>query len=378
MRTIIRILPIGLAHVAAAAQDTTRAPGPSANLHVTSASGAAIDGTLFGNAASLSTTSSTGWGLTFGYGFNRWLAAYATIDDGGSQTTTTSGGVQFNGGGSQTLYQVDAGVRLGYPFAKGRVLPYGLLSYSRRMLRGEVGTMLWGNGTYSEWGSATTYGLGLQLYAARKVALDVSWQQSSGTYGHLEVPYYGEHPMSPSSTSSSRVLAGVTWQIGPVGNSAAPPAPSSDTMSVGENVRLHVGTAEVIGTIIALHRDTVFLQRVRKDTATQVGVPRECIGAVERDVPTGAVKAGVTNGAFLGAIGGALIGAAMSSGQAKAPQTSGAFLGTYVLGGAIVGGALGAVFSHEHGRWQPLHFEASPSATVEAREAVCRPWFKAP
>ena len=124
-----------------------------------------------------------------------------------------------------------------------------------------------------------------------------------------------------------------------------------------------------------LRRDTVIIQRVHKDTATQVEVPRECIATVERLLPIRSMKSGIVNGAFVGAIGGALAGIAIRNAQSKAPSTLASFLGTYVLGGAVVGGAVGAVFNHDVDRWQQLHFEPVPS-TMESREAACRAWHK--
>jgi hypothetical protein len=370
------IVFVGAITTVVQAQDSTRAPGPSGNVHILAASGATINGSLFGSKTSVTTSSSVGLGLTLGFGFNKWLTGFATIDDGGSQSTTTTGAGEFGGGGSQTLSQADAGLRFGYPLNKGKVVPYALLAYSMRMLQGSGSTPLFGSGTYSEWGGAVTYGLGIQLYASPSFAFDVSYLQSTGSYSRLQVPPEYRYSTGASSSTTSRFNAGGTWQIGPVGASESPLPPSTDSMLLGDAVRLHLASYEMVGTVIAMHPDSIVLQRVVRDTAQQEGVPRACISAVDREVPTKSVKTGLTNGAFLGAITGALAGVAVGSSQSSAPPSAGKFLFTYVLGGAVVGGGLGAVFGHEHNRWQPLHYEVTAWKSMADREAACAKWYR--
>jgi hypothetical protein len=351
----------------AAAQDTTQIASPSVNVHITQASGSTIEGS--GGTTTLG--ASTGWGISLGYGFNKWLSMYTTADAAGSQSVSSNGTLN----GSLTLYQMDAGVRIQYPLARNKVIPYGLLAYSSRLLSGPGNTLYYGSGTLSIWGGAMTYGAGIQLFMSRNVALDLSYTGSSGTYARVQYPDGYGFNTSAGSTTSSRFAGGVTWQVGPVGPPVRPAPPSGDTMVVGEAVRLRVGSVIVDGDVIALHRDTVIIQRVHKDTATQVEVPRECIATVERLLPIRSMKSGIVNGAFVGAVAGSLVGIAVRNAQSKAPSTFAGFLGTYVLGGAVLGGAAGAIFNHDVDRWQQLHFEPVPS-TVDSREAACRSWHK--
>lgn len=364
---VLRHAALLLLAVPAAAQDTTQLASPSVNVHIAQASSSTIAGG--GNTTTLG--ASTGWGLTLGYGFNRWLSMYTTLDAAGAQSASSNGSTV----GSLTFYQMDAGLRVQYPVAKGKVVPYGLLAYSSRLLSGSANTIYYGTGTLDIWGGALTYGLGADLFLSRNVALDLSWMESNGTYGRLQYPDGYGFDSHASPTSSSRFLAGVTWQIGPVGPPIRPEPPSTDTMIVGESVRLRVGNTAVIGEVLVVQRDTIVVQSIRKDSMVQIEVPRQCIATAERYLPVRSLKSGIVNGGFIGAIAGSLVGIAVRNAQSKAPSTLPTFLGTYVLGGAVLGGVAGAAFDHDVDRWQVLHFEPGAS-TFEEREAACRSWYK--
>ena len=212
------------------------------------------------------------------------------------------------------------------------------------------------------------------MYASPHVAFDFTYLKSNGTYARTELPAGFSYDTHASSSSGSRFLGGVTWQIGRVG-ADRPPPPSVDSMVIGDAVRIRVGSSFVEGSVIALHPDSVFLQRVQHDSVQQFEVPRECIASVERQLPPKSVTRGAVAGGFIGAIGGSLLGIVNRSSDSKAPSSAGQFVLVDMLGGAAIGAVIGGVLTHESDRWQPLHFTPVPGS-LEAKEAACRSWHK--
>ncbi len=250
--------------------------------------------------------------------------------------------------------------------------PYLLLGYSSRLLNGPLNGGGFGNGVFNEWGGAFTYGGGIEVFIARQFALDAAYVQSEGTYTRAQNPDGVGFSLNTSATTTSRVTVGGTWHIGSM--AAAPLAPSEDTISAGQTVRLKVGGVTLIGTVIGARRDTVVLQQLVHDTARQAEVPRECIASADLNVPVNSRKAIVMRGAFIGAIGVSLVGVLTSSTQSHAPPQTGESFATYALGGAVLGGVVGAISGEHDSRWQSLRLNQAASAGPVDREAACRSW----
>ena len=367
----MRLLPSILfcaAAMHAVAQEDVPPPGPAVNVHVVSASGSQISILPEGEPVhSGHTASSSGWGITLSYGLSRWLGMYTTADVAGEQSVTVPS--EFTG--DLALNQMDAGLRFQWPLAHDRVVPYGVLAFSYRRMQGPGTTPSDMSGTVSAWGPALTYGLGLQLFATKELALDLSYLGSSVKYQWLQFPDGSVGDTHKGPVPATRFEAGATWQIGPVG--PATPAPSADTIALGERVRLHVGRSSVTGNVLLVHADTLILQQLRHDTAVQVPVPRECITTAWRVMPSHATKAGAVNGAFIGGIAISLIGAYLQTTEQTNPQSAGHVLLHFTLPGAVVGAAIGAVIGNNDTAVQRLWLPPSSSSAVGG-SAACNAW----
>ena len=135
-----------------------------------------------------------------------------------------------------------------------------------------------------------------------------------------------------------------------------------------------MGDVIILGTVIALHPDTLILQRMVMDAAVQTETPRACIASAELEVPRKPLTASITNGAFIGAIVASFAGIYTTSTQNSPPPKPGTLLATYGLVGAVLGGTLGAMFGEREDRWQPLRVIHGPTLSMDELEASCRSW----
>jgi hypothetical protein len=193
----------------AAVQDNARWLGPWLNVHYTYAGGTSMDADVGFNTLDYTSSGSSGGGFGFGYTFIPWLSVFGNADVAPSQTITSA---QVTG--SQTLYQLDAGVRAQLPFVTIPLMIYGELAVSSRILTGtaQVQGLSPAQGhAYDTWGGAVTYGVGAQYLVGRALAIDVSYLASSGTYEWIKMANISPIATHASSSSSSRVLAGITW-----------------------------------------------------------------------------------------------------------------------------------------------------------------------
>jgi hypothetical protein len=220
--TFLRRVAVGVAVLSAlatplrvaaqtAAADTARWLGPWLNVHYTYAGGTSMDGDVGFTTLNTTTSSSSGAGLGFGYTFLPWLGIFGNADVAPGQTITSTTVT-----GSQTLYQLDAGVRAQLPMATFPLLIYGELGFSTRILSGTAqvqGLSPTVGNDYSNWGGAAMYGFGAQFLVGRRFAVDASYLASSGTYAWVKMANIAPLETHASSSKSSRVLVGVTWYL---------------------------------------------------------------------------------------------------------------------------------------------------------------------
>lgn len=355
-----------------AAQEPDRALGPWVDVHYTHASGTTIDAAPPFQSFPFSTNSSGGGGATIGYGFLPWLSGFVTVDVGGGQSATSTASSLS---GTMTLYQVDAGARFQWPVRTVPLTPYVLLTYSSRLLSGPLtGGTPYGDGTYSTWGGAVTFGAGVEYFFARAFAIDVSYNQSSGTYFRLEAPSGYPYETQAPSSASSRVLVGATWHPGPVAAAGGTPPHKTRPLGLGDDVRVRAGTTRLVGRVAFLGRDTLILQRTVDDRPVQTAVPISCLSTVERHLEPRPIEPALTTGAVIGAIGGGLVGAISSAQSLHTPEKPGPLTLSYILPGAVVGAAIGAAINEMSSRWAPLALPPRLAMSFEDREALCRPW----
>jgi opacity protein-like surface antigen len=347
----------------ARAQDSLFSTGPSANLHLAHASGS----TITSGTKSATTGSSTGWGLTLGYGIRRWFGLYMTADAAGTQSTVQDSLFSAD----LSLYQADAGLRFQWPVAKDRVVPFALIGFSYRLMSGNGTGKSAVDSSIDVWGPAFSYGLGVDVFLSPRVALDLNYVESSVKYRNINGSDTHAGP-----TPASRVDAGITWQIGPVG----PPlhAPSEDTLAVGERAEIRTVRESVRGSVVSVRLDTIIVQQLHHDTATQIAVPRACITSAARELPSHAASAGAVNGAFIGGIAISLLGVLVQENEkASVPPKTGHFLAHFTLPGAIIGAAVGAVVGNSGSAWEPLRLDPAPVPDATS-SPPCRAWRPTP
>ena len=375
MRSRFATVLVAVASVAHA-QTGTESFGPFIGLHYTNASSLDVNGKIPFDSIAFTTGSMSGGGLTLGYGLTRWLSAFATIDLANGTATTPAGFPGLDVTGAMALNQVDAGLRLQLPLH--RLTPYALLAYSSRLLDGhEMVGVPPGAGLdqFSMWGGEITYGAGVEFFFAREWTVDASWQQTSGTFSRLERYTGATFASGAPSTNSSRFLIGVDWHAGRQ-SAATTPIDTKTPLEAGQLVRVHAGTETVTGTVTFVGRDTIIVQRMVNDAPVQSAVPFACVARIEREHESRPMKGDLINGGVLGAIGGALVGAIVESKSNSAPKKDGPFFLTYFLGGAVIGGGIGAGLNALSDRWEPVPPVSVPETTVPDRAALCAPWNK--
>lgn len=353
---------------AAAAQQPDHAMGPWFDVHYTSAAGTTISGAIPFQPYSFTTGKSSGGGLTIGYGFLPWLSGFVTVDGAGSQTVSDATPVM---NGSLSLSQVDAGVRAQVAIPKAKLTPYAILAYSSRLLSGSTTGLPQGSGTFSTWGSAVTYGAGVEFFFAPAFTLDASWQQSSGAYSHVEMPNNTTFSTGSPSSSASRVLAGVTWHAGPVGAAGGRPVTASDPLEIGQEVRVSAGSKTVSGKLEYVGRDTLVVQQQVKGEAVQTAVPVQCISGVQRQRLPRPIEGDLINGAVIGAVGGGLAAAVVNGQSSSKAKSNGTVAVDYLLTGAVLGGGIGAIVNAMSNRWEPVAPPAKAAMAAADRQSLC-------
>jgi len=371
MRTRIALGLLAIA-VALHAQDRDQSLGPWVDGHYAQATGTTITGRIPFQNFSFSTASTSGGGLSIGYGFLPWLSAYVTVDNAGEQPFTQASGLFTSG--SASFDQMDAGLRLQLPLHTAKLTPYGLLAYSSRAMSGNVAGLKGSpsQGPFATWGNGWTFGAGLEFFFSRAFTLDASWQQTSGTYERLEKPNNIVFSTGASSSTSSRFLAGVTWHAGPPGPNK-PPIASSEPLEIGQQVRVHAGTRTVDGTIAAIDRDTLIVQRIVNDVPSQSEIPVACIGSVERQSEERPMGPYLVKGATIGGILGGFVAAFEIGGATTPPKTNSTAAG-WIVGGAVVGGGVAALVNAIEDRYQPVPPLKRPTLSHDELEALCRSW----
>lgn len=147
-----------------------------------------------------------GLGLRVGYGFNRIVTGFVSID--GSAVDITSGSTIL---GEWAMAHAEVGARFHFANSLRRWVPYLEVAAGARSVgvdEAEVSGRQAGKLTFS--GGAFTLGGGLSAYLTRKVALDASLRFTGGQFSKVDVGAVSLNNLDIDA-SSFRFGVGLVW-----------------------------------------------------------------------------------------------------------------------------------------------------------------------
>jgi hypothetical protein len=153
-----------------------------------------------------STNSGEGAGVTIGYGFNRIVSAFASLDIAKQATSP-----DIYPAGTYGLAHFEVGGRANIPIGSPKAVPYVTVSLGRRALAARVTDEDSGEQFDSSL-SGTMYavGGGMQWFLSPRLALDGGVELGMGTFDHTK-DQAGDHGLQVNGSSTSRLRFGVNW-----------------------------------------------------------------------------------------------------------------------------------------------------------------------
>jgi hypothetical protein len=148
-----------------------------------------------------------GAGIVAGWGFNRTLSAYASLDVAKQATAPHT-----HPDGTFGLAHFEIGVRANLPMSSARTIPYVSASIGHRALAANVyNDNVDENVDFAMSGQSYVVGGGIEHFISPHVALDGGVELATGTFGHFS-DNTGQYDVKLNSSTSTRLRVGVNWR----------------------------------------------------------------------------------------------------------------------------------------------------------------------
>jgi opacity protein-like surface antigen len=178
--------------------------GLTAGVYSLAATGVSISGPQIDGA--FTTNLGEGLGLLAGYGFNRTLGLFASLD---VAKQATSDGTSPSG--TFGLAHFEIGARANISTGSARTIPYVSASIGNRALAASIVNDGEETNKLTISGHMFALGAGIQHFMSPHLALDAGVEYATGKLGHFDDDG-GPYDMPVNSSATTRLRVGVNWR----------------------------------------------------------------------------------------------------------------------------------------------------------------------